>query len=100
MPGHFRLTRRVFLQGLGAAGITLIVRNICPSAQGAAADPHGWMGPPGKARYRIDGVAKVRGEKIYARNFRARDMNGWPAVERAALVLRAAHVDRRFLGVD
>jgi CO/xanthine dehydrogenase Mo-binding subunit len=58
------------------------------------------MGPPGKARYRIDGIAKVTGEKIYARDFRARDMDGWPAQERAALVLRASCVDRRFLGLD
>jgi CO/xanthine dehydrogenase Mo-binding subunit len=100
MGGHFCESRRAFLQGAGAAGIALIVRNICPPAQGADADRHGWMGPPGKARYRIDGVAKVTGEKIYARDFRARDMDGWPARERTALVLRAIHVDRRFRGLD
>jgi hypothetical protein len=58
----------------------LIVRNLCAPAQ--AAEPNGRMGPPGKARYRIDGVAKVTGEKIYARDFRARDTGGWPALER------------------
>ena len=98
MRGHFRESRRAFLQGVGAAGMMLIVRNVRAPAQGAA--PHGWMGPPGKARYRIDGIAKVRGEKIYARDFRARDMDGWPAAERAALVIRATSVDRRFLGLD
>ncbi len=98
MRGHFRESRRAFLQGVGAAGITLIVRNLGAPAQGA--EPHGWMGPPGKARYRIDGVAKVMGEKIYARDFRVRDMGGWPALERAAAVIRATCVDRRFLGLD
>jgi CO/xanthine dehydrogenase Mo-binding subunit len=98
MRGQFRESRRAFLKGVGAAGVMLIVRNVGAPAQGAA--PPGWMGPPGKARYRIDGVAKVRGEKVYARDFRARDMEGWPARERAALVIRATCIDRRFLGLD
>ncbi len=100
MGGHFVETRRAFLQGLGAAGVTLIVRSIGASAQGAPAGQHAWMGAPGKARYRIDGEAKVRGEKIFARDFRAADMPGWPREERHAIVLRAVHVDRRFLGLD
>ncbi len=100
MREHFIESRRAFLKGAGAAGITLVVRNICPPTHAAAADKHGWMGPPGKARFRIDGIAKVRGEKIYARDFRARDMEGWPAQERAALVLRATDVNRRLHGFD
>jgi CO/xanthine dehydrogenase Mo-binding subunit len=100
MREHFRESRREFLRGVGAAGVTLIVRNICPPAHSAAADRPAWTGAPGKARYRIDGVAKVIGEKIYARDFRARDMEGWPAPERAALVVRATCVDRRFRGLD
>jgi len=50
--------------------------------------------------YRIDGPPKVRGEKVYARDFRARDMAGWPAETRHALLLRADVSDRPFLGVD
>src|SRR5204863_1302857 len=50
--------------------------------------PSGWSGPPGKARYRIDGYAKVTGQKVYARDFRSRDMKGWPTSERCAYVLR------------
>lgn len=42
--------------------------------------PH-WAPEPSKARYRIDGLPKVLGKKLYARDFRARDFNGWPAVE-------------------
>lgn len=40
------------------------------------------------------------GRKVYARDFRARDMDGWPGTERAAMVLYASCVDRPFLGVD
>ena len=32
---------------------------------------------------RIDGLAKVTGQKIYARDFRAADLPGWPRTERA-----------------
>src|SRR5579872_4014768 len=100
MESKFTESRRAFLQGAGAVGITLIVRQITMPAQAAAADRHDLAGPAGTARHRTDGVAKVRGEKIYARDFRAADMKGWPTIERCALVLRARYVDRRFLGLD
>ena len=62
--------------------------------------PGGWKGKPGQARYRIDGLAKVTGRKIYARDFRARDIDGWPVRERHVFVLRATFCDRIFAGVD
>ncbi len=62
--------------------------------------PPGWSGAPGKARYRIEGVPKVTGQKIYARDFRARDMDGWPSQERMAWVVRATQVERIFNGLD
>ncbi|MEM7306268.1 MAG: molybdopterin cofactor-binding domain-containing protein [Planctomycetota bacterium] len=64
------------------------------SPEPLAAQPGGWSGGPGEARYRIDGLAKVLGHKIYARDFRSRDMPGWPDNERVAMVLHAAHTDR------
>ena len=100
MAGHFVESRREFLQGVGAAGVALIVRNFSTVARGGVADKRAWMAAPGKARYRIDGIAKVRGEKIFARDFRAADFKGWPHTERGALVIRAIHVDRRFEGLD
>jgi len=70
-------------------------------AQAATMDPPGgWKGAPGQARYRIDGLAKVTGQKIYARDFRARDLTGWPAPEQEVFVLRAAFADRVVSGVD
>lgn len=72
-----------------------------PRAQAAVMDPPGgWKGSPGQARYRIDGLAKVTGKKIYARDFRARDIAGWPAPEQHVFVLRATFCDRIFAGVD
>jgi CO/xanthine dehydrogenase Mo-binding subunit len=72
-----------------------------PRAQAAVMDPPGgWKGSPGQARYRIDGLAKVTGKKIYARDFRARDIAGFPPAEQHVFVLRSTFADRIFTGVD
>jgi hypothetical protein len=98
-------TRREFLKTAAAGGIAVVVSKIefldSPQAQAAVMDPPGsWKGGPGKARFRIDGLAKVTGRKIYARDFRARDMPGWPANEQYVFVLCAPFADRIFEGVD
>src|SRR5262249_42456986 len=43
----------------------------------------------GVLKYRIDGTSKVMGEKVFARDIRARDMPHWPQQQSHALVLRA-----------
>lgn len=99
-------TRRQFLKTVAGAGAAWVIVRTLPGISKAAeasasqpADP-GWSGGPGKARYRIEGLAKVTGQKIYARDFRVRDMKGWPEVERCALVLRTPSADRVFEGID
>jgi len=99
-------TRRQFLKSVAGAGAVWVVLRTLPRIAKAAdagapqpADP-GWSAGPGKARYRIDGLAKVTGQKIYARDFRVRDMKGWPDVERCALVLRTPSADKVFERVD
>jgi CO/xanthine dehydrogenase Mo-binding subunit len=52
------------------------------------------------ARYRIEGLAKVMGQKIYARDFRAKDMQGWPAQEHLAMILRANVADQLLMGLN
>lgn len=98
-------SRREFLKSAAAGGVVVLVSRLqfldSPEAQAATMDPPGgWKGAPGHARYRIDGLAKVTGRKVYARDFRARDVPGWPAPEREVLVLRAPFCDRIFTGVD
>lgn len=119
--GLFQLTRRRVI-GSGAAAVTLLVHELAlalkpptPRLAGARPQPVGtptqpqvppgapdWSGGPGKARFRIDGLAKVTGQKIYARDFRAVDMPGWPAniPERMAMILRATNPGRVFTGLD
>jgi CO/xanthine dehydrogenase Mo-binding subunit len=50
--------------------------------------------------HRIDGVAKVRGAKIYGSDFLSRDMPGWPTQTSSAYLLRAGYADRTFQGID
>lgn len=97
MSGLFIPTRREFLQTAGGAALTVVFARLAFAEDAPA---HDWSGGPGVARSRIDGPAKVTGQKIYGRDFRARDMAGWPATERVAMVLRAASVDRLFEGID
>nr|WP_315235776.1 molybdopterin cofactor-binding domain-containing protein [uncultured Albidiferax sp.] len=105
MNHPFALSRRTFIQAAGATGLCVVFNRLSVNAaqsavaQDARAQP-AWGDTPGKARFRIDGVAKVTGQKIYARDFRARDMPGWPAQEQLAMVLRATVVDRLFEGLD
>ena len=76
--------RRVFLQASLAAGLAVVVRPLAAFAQSAslqalatASDPT-WQGSTTTAARRIDGRAKVVGAKLYAADFRAQDMPGWP----------------------
>ena len=99
MGSTFELSRREFIGSIGAAGLTVVFNRLALAAPPDSA-AGGWSGPPGQARYRIEGVPKVTGQKIYARDFRSRDMPGWPAQERMAMILRADRVDRSFGGID
>src|SRR5215472_3161044 len=56
--------------------------------------------PPGVARQLINGRAKVTGAKLYARDFSARNMKGWPTDQWFALYLCAQTTQRAFLGLD
>lgn len=99
-------TRRQFLKTTAAGGATVLISRLvpfdAPTEAGAAAmdPPDGWSGAAGRARYRIDGLAKVTGQRIYARDFLPEDLPGWPAEYRHALVLCAPFNDHVFAGID
>lgn len=97
-------SRRTFLKTTAASGAVILVSQIDFLASEARADqstgPPDWQAGPGKARHRIDGYAKVTGQKIYARDFRARDLQGWPQNEQLVYVLRATFNDHIYEGLD
>src|SRR5262249_38016822 len=63
---------------------------------------------PGRQRWnpaatgagRIDGVAKVTGAKLYASDFRAADLPGWPTQTSHAMLIRAADATHLYAGID
>jgi CO/xanthine dehydrogenase Mo-binding subunit len=59
----------------------------------------GWN-PAATGAGRIDGVAKVTGAKLYASDFRAADLPGWPAKTSHAMLLRAADATHVYEGLD
>ena len=98
-------SRRRFLVGSAATGIALAFSRLTMAAE--AFDAHetmpiapGWSKVVGPPRYRVDGYAKVTGAKLYARDFRAADMPGWPDEMSHALLLFANDATRRFTGID
>ncbi|MBV8510076.1 MAG: molybdopterin-dependent oxidoreductase, partial [Xanthobacteraceae bacterium] len=59
-----------------------------------------WNSRDSTLKYRIDGISKVTGEKVFARDIRARDMPHWPQQQGHALVLRVTKADRPYAGFD
>lgn len=53
-----------------------------------------------KLKHRIDGVAKVMGNKVFARDIRARDMEGWPKEQAHAFAIWSPRADAPFLDLD
>ena len=49
---------------------------------------------------RVDGVAKVTGAKLYASDFRAADLPGWPSKTSHAMLLRVADATHIYAGLD
>jgi CO/xanthine dehydrogenase Mo-binding subunit len=49
---------------------------------------------------RVDGVAKVTGAKLYASDFRAADLQGWPTETHHALLVRVPDATHVYLGLD
>ncbi|MBK3745665.1 xanthine dehydrogenase family protein molybdopterin-binding subunit [Paraburkholderia aspalathi] len=59
----------------------------------------GWM-VDGKLRYRRDGMAKVTGQKVFAIDARAKDLDGWPDQQSYALTIHVPRADRIYEGLD
>ncbi|QIL90006.1 molybdopterin-dependent oxidoreductase [Microbulbifer sp. SH-1] len=101
----FNTNRRNFIKLCTVAGITVFAAPVLWQ-KGKAQNPEtardvlNWRGAGSDPAFRTDGVAKVTGQKIFGRDFRARDMPGWKPQQHYALVLRCNRVERRFDGVD
>src|ERR1700716_4081832 len=100
-----RPSRREFVKWVTASGIALSLSRL------EAADPAGFPARanlPGRGNFNpaangaglIDGVAKVTGAKLYASDFRAADLPGWPAATSHAILVRAPDATHVYTDMD
>ncbi|WP_029002704.1 xanthine dehydrogenase family protein molybdopterin-binding subunit [Azorhizobium doebereinerae] len=99
------LTRRGFLKVGVFSGIAVRIGFIGAPARSdviteARDSQPAWATPEGHPRFRIDAVAKVTGDKSFSRDYRARDMPGWPAAQSHAFLIRGTRADHAFAGLD
>ncbi len=98
-------SRREFVKLATASGIALSLSRL------AIAEEPGFAARetlPGRQRWnpaatgvgRIDGVAKVTGAKLYASDFRAADLPGWPKDTSHAMLIRAPDATHVYTGID
>src|ERR1700716_3554615 len=100
-----RISRREFVKSVTASGIALTVSRLALAEEpGSAAREtlpgrQGWT-PAATGIGRIDGVAKVTGAKLYASDFRAADLPGWPTTTSHAILIRAPDATHVYTGMD
>jgi CO/xanthine dehydrogenase Mo-binding subunit len=97
-------TRRRILIASGVLGVSQILK----PALAQAFSPNevmpvapGWDNEAGTdLNYRIDGYAKVTGAKLYARDVRGTDLDGWPDDTHHAMMVFTPHANKIFEGLD
>ncbi len=100
-----RPSRREFVKWVTATGITLTMSRLGAAqdaefpARAVLPGKQGWN-PAAKGAGRIDGVAKVTGAKLYASDFRASDLPGWPSTTSHAILVRAPDATHVYTGMD
>jgi CO/xanthine dehydrogenase Mo-binding subunit len=103
--GIVKTSRRDFVKLLTSSGIALSVSPLALAQQPDFATRETFPGrqnwnPAATGTGRIDGVAKVTGSKLYAADFRAADLPGWPAKTSHAMLIRATDATHIYDGLD
>jgi CO/xanthine dehydrogenase Mo-binding subunit len=100
-----RPSRREFVKWVSACGIALSLSRLGSAqeagfpARATLPGRQGWN-PAADGAGRIDGVAKVTGAKLYASDFRAADLPGWPSTTSHAILVRAPDATHVYTGMD
>jgi len=100
-----QLSRREFLRTGTVSGIALTLSRLGIPDTALAEQPSFFArelmsGTGNLWRGRVDGVAKVTGTKLYASDFRAADMPGWPHQTSHALLVRATDASHVYEGLS
>ena len=94
-------SRREFVKWGMASGIVFSLSRLAAAQEPLFAaretlPGRGHWNPAAAGMGRIDGVAKVAGAKLYASDFRAADLPGWPI----AVLIRAPDATHVHTGID
>ena len=100
-----RPSRRQFVKWVSASGIALTMSRLAAAEDTTFAASQTLPGrnkwnPAAKGAGRVDGAAKVTGAKLYASDFRAADLPGWPAKTAHAILIRAPDATHVYTGLD
>ena len=100
-----RTSRREFVKLVTASGIALSFSRLASAEEPTFAARETLPGrqnwkPAANGAGRIDGVAKVTGAKLYASDFRAADLPGWPSKTAHAILVRAPDATHVYTGID
>src|ERR1700681_1899282 len=100
-----RTSRREFVKSVTASGIALSLSRLATAEEPRFAaretlPGRGRRNPAADGAGRIDGVAKVTGAKLYASDFRAADLPGWPSTTSHAILVRAPDATHVYTGMD
>src|SRR5271163_2001800 len=99
------ISRREFVKSATASGIALSLTRLAAAEEPSFAaretlpGRRGWN-PAATGVGRIDAVPKVTGAKLYASDFRAADLPGWPQNTSHAMLIRAADATHVLTGID
>src|SRR5882757_7356417 len=99
------ISRREFVKSATASGIALSFSRLAaaedpPFAARVTLPGRQQWNPAGTGVGRIDAVAKVTGAKLYASDFRATDLPGWPANTSHAMLVRTPDATHVYAGLD
>src|SRR6202140_4378907 len=100
-----RPSRREFVKWVTASGIALSLSRLGSAEEAGFAARETLPGrqnwnPAANGAGRVDGVPKVTGAKLYASDFRAADLPGWPANTSHAMLILAADATHVYTGID
>jgi len=98
-------SRREFITWVTASGIALSVSRLAiaeepPFAARETLPGRQRWNPAATGAGRIDGVAKATGAKLYASDFRAADLPGWPQTTAYAMPILAPDATHVYTGMD
>jgi CO/xanthine dehydrogenase Mo-binding subunit len=99
------ISRRGFVKLVTASGIVISLSPLAIAQEPGFATRETLPGrqrwnPAATGAGRIDGVAKVTGAKLYAADFRAADLPGWPTKTSHAMLIRATDATHVYAGLD